>query len=85
MDWFKCLFCLQQIKDSELVCAASCDHFIHEWCVETMKSMEDRCCKICEKNTVVYSVYKEFDLARGVQVMGIPIVIDKLSEIAELM
>lgn len=85
MDWFKCLFCLDVLKDSDLVCAASCDHFIHEWCVATMKSIDDRRCKICERNTVVHSVFKEFDLERAIQVTGVPLMIKKLEEIVDLM
>lgn len=67
----------------DLVCAASCDHVIHEWCVETMNTIEDRRCKICEKNVLVHLVFKEFDLERAVQMMGVPIIIKKLEEIAE--
>ena len=85
MDWFKCLFCLELLKDNELVCAASCDHFIHEWCVATMKSIDDRLCKLCEKNTVVHSVFKEFDLERAIQIAGVPLIIQKLNEVLLLM
>jgi hypothetical protein len=85
MDWFKCLFCVEQLKDSHLVCAASCDHYIHEWCVEAMKAMGDRHCKICNKMIVVHSVFREFDLERAVQVMGIPMIIQKLDDIVGLM
>lgn len=85
MDWFKCLFCLDQLKDSELVCAASCGHFIHEWCVATMKSIDDRRFKICNKNTAVHSVFKEFDLARAVQTAGVPMIIQKLDDVINLM
>lgn len=84
MDWFKCLFCLEQLKDTELVCAASCDHFIHEWCVATMKSIDDRRCKLCNKNIVVHSVFKEFDLERAIQIAGVPLIIQKLNEILNL-
>lgn len=84
MDWFKCLFCLEQLKDTELVCAASCDHFIHEWCVATMKSIDDRGCKMCAKNIVVHSFFKEFDLEREIQVVGVPMIIHKLEEIINL-
>lgn len=85
MDWFKCLFCLEQLKDSDLICNASCDHFIHEWCVEAMKAIEDRQCKLCEKNIMVQSVFREFDLERAVQVKGLPMMIQKLDNIIELM
>lgn len=85
MDWFKCLFCLEQLKDADLICAASCDHSIHEWCVETMKVMEDRQCKICERNIIVHAVFKEFDLERAVQVKGLPMMIQKLDDIIGLM
>lgn len=85
MDWFKCLFCLDLIKDGDLVCVASCDHWIHEWCVDTMKSMDDRRCKICSRNIVVFSVYKEFDLARATQTVGVPMMIQKLDEVILLM
>lgn len=85
MDWFKCLFCLDQLKDTNLVCAASCNHVVHEWCVETMKSMDDRLCKLCQKNTIVHSVFKEFDLERAVQVAGVPMMIQKLDDIIGLM
>lgn len=85
MDWFKCLFCLEALKDSELVCAASCDHYIHEWCVPTMKAIEDRRCKVCNRNTVVHSVFKEFDLEKAVQVAGVPIMIQKLNEVIDLL
>lgn len=84
MDWFKCLFCLEVLKDSDLVCAASCDHFIHEWCVATMKSINERRCKLCKEDTVVQSVFKEFDLERAIHVAGIPKMIRKLEEIIDL-
>lgn len=85
MDWFKCLFCVESLKDSELICAASCDHFVHEWCLATMRSMGERHCKICEKDIVVHSVFKEFDLGRAIQVAGIPVMIKMLEEIIKLM
>lgn len=85
MDWFKCLFCLDQLKDSELVCSASCDHFIHEWCVEAMKEIRDHHCKLCQKNIIVHSVFKEFDLERSVQIQGVPVMIQKLDELIGLM
>lgn len=85
MDWFKCLFCLKLLKDSDLVCAASCDHSIHEWCVATMKSIDDHRCKICGKITIVHLVFKEFDLERAIQVTGVPLMIKKLDEIVDLM
>lgn len=84
MDWFKCLFCVESLKDSELICAASCEHFIHEWCLATMRSMGERHCKICEKDIVVHSVFKEFDLGRAIQVAGIPLMIKMLDEIIKL-
>lgn len=85
MDWFKCLFCLQEIKDRDLICEASCDHLIHEWCVATMKSIEERRCKLCARNTIVHSVFKEFDQERAVQIAGVPLMIKKLDEIVELL
>jgi hypothetical protein len=85
MDWFKCLFCLDILKDSELVCAANCDHYIHEWCVVAMKEMGERHCKICKKNIIVHSVFKEFDLERAVQIRGVPLMIQKLDELIGLM
>lgn len=85
MDWFKCLFCSEAIKDADLVCEASCDHYIHEWCVATMKSIGDRNCKICDRNTAVHSIFKEFDLERAIQVRGVPAMIGKLNEIIDLM
>lgn len=50
-----------------------------------MKSIDDRRCKLCEKNTVVYSVFKEFDLERAIQVTGVPLMIKKLEQIVDLM
>lgn len=79
------MFCVECLKDGDLICTASCDHFIHEWCVGTMKSIDDRRCKICAKNIVVYSVYKEFDLERAIQTVGVPLMIQKLDEVIKLM
>lgn len=50
-----------------------------------MKSINERRCKLCDKNIAVHSVFKEFDLERAIQVVGIPKMIDKLSEIIAIM
>lgn len=85
MDWFKCLYCLDPIKDGDLVCIASCDHQIHEWCVLKMKSLDERKCKIHNRDVIVHSVFKEFNIEREIQIVGVPMMIQKLDEITKLM
>ncbi|KAL7025920.1 hypothetical protein ACKWTF_013702 [Chironomus riparius] len=81
---FKCLFCQQSILDGDLVCATKCEHFIHDYCIDEMKSLGDHVCKNCNKITAVIDVYKEFDKAKATTIDGMTIIVDKLNELIGL-
>ncbi|KAG5671870.1 hypothetical protein PVAND_002041 [Polypedilum vanderplanki] len=82
---FKCLFCQHDIKDGELMCKSSCEHLIHEYCIDVMKSYNEHHCKFCKKIIIVYSHFLEFDLCRAVTINSMITIVEKLDEIVKLM
>lgn len=87
MNRYQCLHCLKPLKDKELVCVASCEHYIHEWCIEISNSHAHLLsnCKICDKKVLIHLVFKEYDLVRMLQMDSYPMMLDKLDEISELL
>ncbi|KAG5667245.1 hypothetical protein PVAND_015235 [Polypedilum vanderplanki] len=81
---FKCLFCQNEIKDGDLVCTSSCEHFIHEWCIDLMKSSNEHRCRLCHNFIAVYSQFLEFDLSKAVTIKGVNSIVQKLDEIIKI-
>lgn len=85
METYRCLHCLKPLKDHELVCSASCDHYIHEWCLDATNAhaYHYQHCAIHDKKVLIHLVFKEFDHVRILQIDSIPLIVKKLDEISE--